>query len=111
MNELIGTSEREVSYCGHRIWDAYTNKAGRDIGAGGSVTVRHDWVDNDKRAQHSIKELRIDPDHGDLNGIRRELEGLSCGERIVTEIATIESPRGTQWRNLVAVHAVETAGV
>jgi hypothetical protein len=108
-NHLVGTSVRNALYVGHRIWDPYVNAAGKAVGAGGSVTVREEWDSATGEPQHAVKEYRIDIEHGDLGEIGKNLAGLPCGTPVGVEVGTFESPRGTQWRNVVHVGAPQTA--
>lgn len=100
-NILVGETTREVAYCGHRIWAAYTSAAGKPVAAGGVVTVREEWVDPQGEKQHRLVEFRIDPENGDLAGIGKALVGLACGTPIKVRIGTIESLSGKTWRNLL----------
>ena len=100
-NRCTGTSEVEVSYCGHRAWDAYTNRDGKPIQAGGAVTVREDFTDHRTgELSHELNEYRL-PAVGAAE-VAQDLAKLECGDRIVLQLEHWRSPRGKTWDDLVA---------
>lgn len=101
-NVLIGTTDRSVLYCGHRVWGRYTNANGRQIEPGGSVMVREEWVDREGEPAHAVREYRIDPD-ANVEALGKVLRDVACGEPITLVINAYESARGTQWRNVFDV--------
>lgn len=101
-NILIGQTQRVALYCGHRVWDRYTNANGKVIEPGGSVTVREEWIDRDDVPQHTLREYRIDPD-AHIQAVGKVLGDLLCGEPVALVINAYESGRGTQWRNVFDV--------
>lgn len=105
-NILIGTSERVALYCGHRVWDRYTNANGKVIEPGGSVTVREEWTDREDVPQHTLREYRIDPD-AHIQAVGKVLADCVCGDPVTLVINAYESGRGTQWRNVFDVVAAD----
>lgn len=108
----IGEVSVPVRYCGHSAWPAYTAKSGKQIQAGGAVTVREEWINKQTGAfEHRVTEYRIDSE-ADVAGLAALLLGLQCGEEITMTLVTYQSPRGTTWQNVAEVArvgAVESA--
>jgi hypothetical protein len=98
----IGSRERTVTYCGHRIWGPYTNKQGKPVQPGGTITMREDFKTREGEPAHRLKELRIDSDYVAPLALAPVLDALDCGESLNVEIGTFEAGDKT-WQSVIGV--------